>query len=168
MRCQTPKQAGAYRTSASASRGSSTTAFVGSCSTRTRKTVSCSCVMCSAVWANSRSSMASERSKPSSTPTQEKWCRSSSRTTLQTRRPLALDESGLIDFPHGERAGSHRGCSRAPAAVKARPPPLAPPEPAAPGELAGADGRNALPNFVAVDFYDIGDLFEVVDALNGL
>lgn len=28
--------------------------------------------------------------------------------------------------------------------------------------------RNALPNFVAVDFYDIGDLFEVVDALNGL
>ncbi len=25
----------------------------------------------------------------------------------------------------------------------------------------------ALPNFVAVDFYDIGDLFEVVDALNG-
>jgi hypothetical protein len=26
---------------------------------------------------------------------------------------------------------------------------------------------NALPNFVAVDFYDIGDLFEVVDALNG-
>lgn len=28
--------------------------------------------------------------------------------------------------------------------------------------------RNALPNFVAVDFYDIGDLFAVVDALNGL
>jgi len=28
--------------------------------------------------------------------------------------------------------------------------------------------RSALPNFVAVDFYDIGDLFEVVDALNGL
>jgi len=28
--------------------------------------------------------------------------------------------------------------------------------------------RNALPNFVAVDFYDIGNLFEVVDALNGL
>jgi hypothetical protein len=28
--------------------------------------------------------------------------------------------------------------------------------------------RNALPNFVAVDFYDISDLFEVVDALNGL
>jgi hypothetical protein len=28
--------------------------------------------------------------------------------------------------------------------------------------------RNALPNFVAVDFYDIGDLFDVVDALNGL
>ena len=27
---------------------------------------------------------------------------------------------------------------------------------------------NALPNFVAVDFYDIGDLFDVVDALNGL
>lgn len=27
---------------------------------------------------------------------------------------------------------------------------------------------NALPNFVAVDFYDIGDLFNVVDALNGL
>jgi hypothetical protein len=26
---------------------------------------------------------------------------------------------------------------------------------------------DALPNFVAVDFYDIGDLFEVVDALNG-
>jgi hypothetical protein len=26
---------------------------------------------------------------------------------------------------------------------------------------------NALPNFVAVDFHDIGDLFEVVDALNG-
>ncbi|MBW2626406.1 MAG: hypothetical protein JRE45_02195 [Deltaproteobacteria bacterium] len=26
----------------------------------------------------------------------------------------------------------------------------------------------ALPNFVAVDFYNIGDLFEVVDALNGL
>lgn len=26
---------------------------------------------------------------------------------------------------------------------------------------------NALPNFVAVDFYDIGDLFDVVDALNG-
>jgi hypothetical protein len=25
----------------------------------------------------------------------------------------------------------------------------------------------ALPNFVAVDFYDIGDLFEVVDSLNG-
>lgn len=25
----------------------------------------------------------------------------------------------------------------------------------------------ALPNFVAVDFYDIGDLFDVVDALNG-
>jgi hypothetical protein len=24
-----------------------------------------------------------------------------------------------------------------------------------------------LPNFVAVDFYDIGDLFDVVDALNG-
>jgi len=30
-------------------------------------------------------------------------------------------------------------------------------------ELAGA----ALPNFVAVDFYDIGDLLAVVDALNG-
>ncbi|MGB8330316.1 MAG: PI-PLC domain-containing protein [Polyangiales bacterium] len=29
------------------------------------------------------------------------------------------------------------------------------------------DEGNALPNFVAVDFYDIGDLFEVVDALNG-
>ena len=28
--------------------------------------------------------------------------------------------------------------------------------------------RSALPNFVAVDFYDIGDLFAVVDALNGL
>lgn len=27
---------------------------------------------------------------------------------------------------------------------------------------------SALPNFVAVDFYDAGDLFEVVDALNGL
>jgi len=27
--------------------------------------------------------------------------------------------------------------------------------------------REALPNFVAVDFYDIGDLFDVVDALNG-
>lgn len=27
---------------------------------------------------------------------------------------------------------------------------------------------DALPNFVAVDFYDIGDLFEVVDSLNGL
>lgn len=27
---------------------------------------------------------------------------------------------------------------------------------------------NALPNFVAVDFYDIGDIFDVVDALNGL
>ena len=27
---------------------------------------------------------------------------------------------------------------------------------------------DALPNFVAVDFYDIGDLFGVVDALNGL
>lgn len=26
----------------------------------------------------------------------------------------------------------------------------------------------ALPNFVAVDFYDIGDVFEVVDALNGV
>jgi len=26
---------------------------------------------------------------------------------------------------------------------------------------------NALPNFVAVDFYDIGDLFDVVDTLNG-
>jgi len=26
---------------------------------------------------------------------------------------------------------------------------------------------DALPNFVAVDFYDIGDLFEVVDTLNG-
>ena len=26
---------------------------------------------------------------------------------------------------------------------------------------------NALPNFVAVDFYDIGDVFEVVDSLNG-
>ena len=26
---------------------------------------------------------------------------------------------------------------------------------------------DALPNFVAVDFYDIGDLFDVVDALNG-
>ena len=26
---------------------------------------------------------------------------------------------------------------------------------------------NTLPNFVAVDFYDIGDLFAVVDALNG-
>ena len=26
---------------------------------------------------------------------------------------------------------------------------------------------NALPNFVAVDFYDIGDLFAVVDVLNG-
>jgi len=30
------------------------------------------------------------------------------------------------------------------------------------------DEGNALPNFVAVDFYDIGDLFEVVDALNGV
>ena len=30
------------------------------------------------------------------------------------------------------------------------------------------DERNAIPNFVAVDFYDIGDLFEVVDTLNGL
>ena len=30
-------------------------------------------------------------------------------------------------------------------------------------ELEGS----ALPNFVAVDFYDIGDLFEVVDSLNG-
>ncbi|MGB3050559.1 MAG: hypothetical protein WBB42_06145 [Polyangiales bacterium] len=28
--------------------------------------------------------------------------------------------------------------------------------------------RNALPNFVAVDFYDIGNLFDVVDTLNGL
>lgn len=28
--------------------------------------------------------------------------------------------------------------------------------------------RSALPNFVAVDFYDISDLFDVVDALNGL
>ena len=28
--------------------------------------------------------------------------------------------------------------------------------------------RSAIPNFVAVDFYDIGNLFEVVDALNGL
>ncbi len=28
--------------------------------------------------------------------------------------------------------------------------------------------RSALPNFVAVDFYHIGDLFDVVDALNGL
>ncbi|MGB9338983.1 MAG: PI-PLC domain-containing protein [Polyangiales bacterium] len=28
--------------------------------------------------------------------------------------------------------------------------------------------RDALPNFVAVDFYDIGNVFEVVDALNGL
>ncbi|MFW2390354.1 MAG: hypothetical protein ACN4G0_18610 [Polyangiales bacterium] len=27
---------------------------------------------------------------------------------------------------------------------------------------------NALPNFVAVDFYDIGDLLDVVDTLNGL
>ncbi len=27
--------------------------------------------------------------------------------------------------------------------------------------------HSALPNFVAVDFYDIGDVFEVVDALNG-
>jgi hypothetical protein len=26
---------------------------------------------------------------------------------------------------------------------------------------------NDFPNFVAVDFYDIGDLFDVVDALNG-
>jgi hypothetical protein len=25
-----------------------------------------------------------------------------------------------------------------------------------------------LPNFVTVDFYDIGDLFDVVDSLNGL
>ena len=32
----------------------------------------------------------------------------------------------------------------------------------------GEEERNTLPNFVAVDFYDIGDLFEVVDALNGL
>ena len=30
------------------------------------------------------------------------------------------------------------------------------------------DEGNAIPNFVAVDFYDIGDLFEVVDTLNGL
>lgn len=30
------------------------------------------------------------------------------------------------------------------------------------------DEGNALPNFVAVDFYDIGDLFDVVDSLNGL
>lgn len=30
------------------------------------------------------------------------------------------------------------------------------------------DIDSALPNFVAVDFYDIGDLFEVVDALNGV
>ncbi len=30
------------------------------------------------------------------------------------------------------------------------------------------DMDSALPNFVAVDFYDIGDLFEVVDALNGV
>lgn len=30
------------------------------------------------------------------------------------------------------------------------------------------EAGNALPNFVAVDFYDIGDLFAVVDALNGL
>jgi len=29
------------------------------------------------------------------------------------------------------------------------------------------DEGNALPNFVAVDFYDIGDLFDVVDTLNG-
>lgn len=27
---------------------------------------------------------------------------------------------------------------------------------------------SALPNFVAVDFYDVGDLFDVVDTLNGL
>ncbi len=26
--------------------------------------------------------------------------------------------------------------------------------------------RNALPNFVKVDFYDIGDLFDVVESLN--
>jgi hypothetical protein len=25
---------------------------------------------------------------------------------------------------------------------------------------------NALPNFVTVDFYDIGDLFDVVESLN--
>lgn len=30
------------------------------------------------------------------------------------------------------------------------------------------DEGNALPNLVAVDFYDIGDLFGVVDSLNGL
>jgi hypothetical protein len=29
------------------------------------------------------------------------------------------------------------------------------------------DERNRLPNFVTVDFYDIGDVFPVVDALNG-
>ena len=33
-------------------------------------------------------------------------------------------------------------------------------------EQCQAEG-DALPNFVAVDFYDIGDLFEVVDSLNG-
>jgi hypothetical protein len=28
--------------------------------------------------------------------------------------------------------------------------------------------RNHLPNFITVDFYSIGDLFEVVDTLNGI
>ena len=28
--------------------------------------------------------------------------------------------------------------------------------------------RGRMPNFVAVDFYDQGDLFDVVDTLNGL
>jgi hypothetical protein len=31
-----------------------------------------------------------------------------------------------------------------------------------------ADARGRVPNIVAVDFYDVGDLFEAVDALNGL
>lgn len=33
---------------------------------------------------------------------------------------------------------------------------------------ACADERGLLPNIVAVDFYDVGDLFEAVDSLNGL
>lgn len=33
---------------------------------------------------------------------------------------------------------------------------------------ACADERGLLPNVVAVDFYDVGDLFEAVDSLNGL